>query len=285
VKKKQFSCFNTHGLHAHYYQGDGNVLGSFHYHNEIEVNFLARGEVAYNFASHAISLPLRSLTLFWGGAAHRVDTWKPGGEIHVLHIPLDTFLGLGLPRASFVNPLLRGAFRHEPDPASAIHDEAIMRRWHADLQAPLAPAVAAVRRAALCHELQARLMRLALDSGGVEPNTVKPNVQTPAVNRMLLYITEHSRDPGLTVEHIARHAGLAANYANACFRKACGVSLMRYVNHQRVAHAQRLLATTSAKIIDIALDSGFGSESQFYSVFRGITGASPRGYAKARGKG
>jgi len=282
--KKRFSYFNTHGLHAHHCQGDGNALGNFHCHNEIEVNFLAAGRVVYDFASHAVPLPLRSLTLFWGGAAHRMDTWEPGSEIHVLHVPLDTFLGLGLPRASFVNPLLHGEFRHEPDPASAIFDEALMRRWHADLQAPLAPAAATVRRAALCHELQARLMRLALDSGGVEPNTVKPNAQTAAVNRMLLFINEHCRDPGLTVARIARHAGLAANYANACFQKACGVSLMRYVNQQRVMHAQRLLATTDAKIIDITQDVGFGSVSQFYNVFRGITGAPPRGYAKARRK-
>ena len=55
---------------------------------------------------------------------------------------------------------------------------------------------------------------------------------------------------------------------------------MRYVSHQRVTHAQRLLATTGAKVLDIAMDAGFGSVSQFHHVFRGITGVPPREYAR-----
>ena len=101
---------------------------------------------------------------------------------------------------------------------------------------------------------------------------------------MLRHIAANYRDPGLSVARIACHAGINPTYASDCFRKSCGVSLMRYVSHQRVAHAQRLLATVDAKILDIAMDSGFGSFSQFYAVFRAITGTSPREYAKAHGK-
>jgi len=78
---------------------------------------------------------------------------------------------------------------------------------------------------------------------------------------------------------------IIARHADNSFHKACGISLMRYVNRQRVTHAQYLLASTDKKIIDVAMDSGFGSVSQFHHVFRGIAGASPREYARARGNG
>ena len=263
--------------------GDKNPLPLYHCHNEVEINFLLRGRVVYNFVSHTITLPVRSLAVFWGGAAHRIDAREEGSEFFALHIPLDAFLGMGLPNDTFVQPILQGGFRHEPDPALAIHDEAAMRRWHDDLHAASSSPADTVRRAALCLELQARLLRLALANDGIVPSNVNSCAEIPGFNRMLLYITEHCRDPGLTVARIASHAGLSENHANANFRKACGVSLMRYVNQLRVTHAQRLLATSDAKVVDIAMDTGFGSTSQFHQVFRAVTGATPRGYAKARG--
>ena len=46
-----------------------------------------------------------------------------------------------------------------------------------------------------------------------------------------------------------------------------------------VAHARRLLATTDAKVLDIAMQAGFGSASQFYNVFHQVAGQTPRQYA------
>ena len=117
------------------------------------------------------------------------------------------------------------------------------------------------------------------------PNTsnivfaTRPGNTTGGASKMLQYIAENCRDPELTVARIARHANLHPNYANDNFRKTCGISLMRYVSQQRVAHAQCLLVATGAKVLDIAMDAGFGSVSQFYQVFRAITGISPREYA------
>jgi len=55
-----------------------------------------------------------------------------------------------------------------------------------------------------------------------------------------------------------------------------GMTLSQYLTLQRVAHAQRRLATSGDVIQEIALDSGFGSVSRFYEAFRQQTGNSPR---------
>ena len=271
--------FRVHQLFAHHYRGRENTLPTFHFHNEMEINFLSRGEVVYNYGGHAAPLPLRTLTLFWGGVSHRFETWKPGSEIWVVNIPLGLLLSWGLPNA-LVHRLLRGDFIHAPDPASARADAEAMRRWHADLRETPGEN-SRPQLAALLLELQARVLRLALDSKSV-PATAHdaPNCN---INRMLRVIAAHFREPGLDVARIARHAGLTPNHANASFHKACGTSLMRYVNRQRVHHAQSLLAAGGAKVLDVALDAGFGSASQFYHVFREVTGASPREHMRMRG--
>jgi len=281
VKKLDFKVYNLFFTIG----APGEFVGKLHHHNDVEVNFLTRGEAVYNLAGRAIPLPLRSFAVFWGGTPHCLTRWAPGGEMWVGGIPLGMFLSWGLPNETFVQPLLRGELFHETDPAAASLDEAALRRWLYDLRPPNRDEIP-FRRTPLLLEVQARFHRLAF-GGRMSPCATAAEdsrpVATPGVGRMLAYIAEHFRDPELSVSRIARNAGLNETYANECFHKACGVSLMRYVNQQRIAHAQCLLTGTDAKIIDIALDAGFGSVSQFHAVFRGITGASPRGYAKAHG--
>jgi len=70
------------------------------------------------------------------------------------------------------------------------------------------------------------------------------------------------------------------------FRRVSGMTLLEYIARQRVAYAQRLLATTSLKIIDVAMDSGFGSVCRFHAVFARLCGTTPRQYrARLRGNG
>jgi len=53
-----------------------------------------------------------------------------------------------------------------------------------------------------------------------------------------------------------------------------------YLNRLRLTHAQRLLATTNMKIVDIALDAGFASLSRFYSTFSSACHCTPTTYRK-----
>jgi len=82
----------------------------------------------------------------------------------------------------------------------------------------------------------------------------------------------------LTIETIGREVGLHPNYAMSLFRKAFGTTLIDYLTQHRVSHAQRLLATTDQKIVDVALNSGFGSISRFNDAFRRACSCSPRDY-------
>jgi AraC-like DNA-binding protein len=64
------------------------------------------------------------------------------------------------------------------------------------------------------------------------------------------------------------------------FKKALGITLIDCVTQHRVSHAQRLLATTDEKIIEVALNSGFTSLSRFHEAFKRACGCTPKDYRK-----
>jgi AraC-like DNA-binding protein len=62
------------------------------------------------------------------------------------------------------------------------------------------------------------------------------------------------------------------------FRKTFGMTLIDCVTQHRLSHAQRLLAVTDEKSVDVAIASGFNSLSRFNEAFKKSCGCSPRQY-------
>jgi len=73
---------------------------------------------------------------------------------------------------------------------------------------------------------------------------------------------------------------LHPNYAMGLFKRGVGTTLVDYITKHRVSHAQRLLATTDIKIVEVALSSGFASMSRFNAAFRKECGCPPREYRR-----
>ncbi len=66
------------------------------------------------------------------------------------------------------------------------------------------------------------------------------------------------------------------------FKRTCGMSVCEYVIRLRIAHAQQLLSETELNVLEIAVESGFGSTAQSYEAFRRELGSAPREYRAAR---
>src|SRR5690606_14666621 len=134
-------------------------------------------------------------------------------------------------------------------------------------------------------EVEARLRRLALASppppaaGSHHPAEVTGSGLRQA-RQMALFIARHHTEP-LTIGQIARAVNLHPNYAMKIFRDQLNTSILEHLTRHRVAHAQRLLLTTDLRVLDIALEAGFGSLSRFYVAFRRFCGQSPGQYRRA----
>ncbi len=79
---------------------------------------------------------------------------------------------------------------------------------------------------------------------------------------------------------IAEQVHVSPNYLHFLFKNQSGQSPLDYVVEKRIENAKRQLIGTDHSLLDIALDSGFSSQSYFGKVFREKTGMSPQKYRK-----
>ena len=82
------------------------------------------------------------------------------------------------------------------------------------------------------------------------------------------YINEHCADP-LTLGELAGIAGVSGQYLCAMFRKAMSKTVFEDVTIARIRRSKELLLHESGmRVREVAVRSGFGSESYFCSMFR-----------------
>lgn len=82
-------------------------------------------------------------------------------------------------------------------------------------------------------------------------------------------------DRALTVDQLAREAGVHPVHLSRVFRKRFGMPLGEYVNRLRIDFATRELARPESRLADIALAAGFADQSHFSRVARRLSGATP----------
>jgi AraC-like DNA-binding protein len=82
----------------------------------------------------------------------------------------------------------------------------------------------------------------------------------------------------LTLTNLARHAGLSPFHFLRAFQQVTGITPHQYILRTRLREAAHRLTSEAARVLDIALDCGFGDVSNFNRAFRAEFGCSPRTY-------
>nr|WP_250809267.1 AraC family transcriptional regulator [Neorhizobium tomejilense] len=91
------------------------------------------------------------------------------------------------------------------------------------------------------------------------------------------------RSEDLSLARLARKARLPAREVSAAINRVTGLNVSQFVNDRRVAEACRLLRETERTVIQIMLDVGFSTKSNFNREFRRVTGTNPKQWrAEAR---
>jgi AraC family transcriptional regulator, melibiose operon regulatory protein len=250
------------------------------HHNEIELNLLHAGWVTYLLGGRKVRMETGHLSAFWAAIPHQIIDFEKGTEYFVATIPLSWFLQCQLPER-MIQPLMRGEVLTDPVPQRAGFDTALFTQWEVDLDGNRAEAKDIVML-----EMEARLRRLA--SSLLSPTAQKIRKQRlklqagglNKVEQMACLVAQRYTEP-LTVSEISQAVSLHPNYAMNLFKKAFGTTLIDYLTSHRVSHAQRLLATSDEKVVDIAFSSGFNSLSRFNEAFRRTCGCTPREYRVA----
>lgn len=86
---------------------------------------------------------------------------------------------------------------------------------------------------------------------------------------------------GLTLKQLAGELALSSAHLSQVINSYAQVNFFDYINLYRINHSQQLLADPqdqTRKVLDIALSSGFSSQSTFYAQFRKHAGCTPSQY-------
>ena len=265
-----------------------SVMTVMHQHDEVEINFLLSGSFTYLMAGRLTTVPAGRLAIFWAGIPHQLVGIKECGRCFWFSIPLSWILQKNFPKW-YMEALFTGRSWVDASPDQG--DPDLCRRMHEDLKSGNTE-----RRLIFQLELEARWRRFILNQSPQKKRSFKTknNEQNSSnsgmgemlhIQKMIAHIVSHYTEP-LQVEDIVEKSHLSPNYAMNLFRKVCGMSLMQYVIHHRISHAKQLLATTDAKVVDIAYESGFRTLSHFYETFKRTCGYNPQFYRKHHcGKG
>ncbi len=232
------------------------IMPYAHTHGHIEFNWLTQGSMDYVFDGGPVSL----------GAG------RLGRQLNI-YLPMDAFLEM--PQLGRLTETLMGGGVIQLNP-DCIGLETL-DRWHQDYRSGNALRSEIVRA-----EIGTMFRRPAITGWDtlllpwVEGAGSRTRTGSPVryVVRMVRHIVENIAEP-LSAESIADVVGLHPNYATNLFTKVMHISVQKFVTRMRLIRARSLLFDGSLSIANVAYQSGFVSQTQFYAHFRKSYGMTP----------
>jgi AraC-like DNA-binding protein len=262
----------------HMFHSSPLVMRAPHWHVQVEVNFIVKGWAHYKMSGHDILFSQGDLALFWGGQPHWMDDASEDLVYAGGHLPLVHFFRLRLP-PEMHSRLMQGAtlVTQATDDSDPIN----FARWNAYARSgdPLKAKLAV-------DELLLRIERIRFSPYGLLPRHSAidgdggPDQHTsPIVVRICEYIADNFQEDIDSVD-IAVAADIHPKYAMTVFKKSTGMTLNDYIILMRLSYAQALLMRDEANVLQVAMDSGFGSLSAFNKSFRKVAGMSPTDFRR-----
>lgn len=102
-------------------------------------------------------------------------------------------------------------------------------------------------------------------------------VHSKQIVKCIDYISQHLHDK-ITMEELAAYVQLNETYLSKLFKKETGQSVSEFIRDKKVEEARALLRYSEKSSIEIATDLGFSSHSYFISIFKKVTGMTPKEY-------
>jgi AraC family transcriptional regulator len=111
--------------------------------------------------------------------------------------------------------------------------------------------------------------------GGMAPHKLRRAI---ALIDHHLYDEEEGR---VALRGVARDVHMSYFHFSRAFKQAMGMTATNYIAERRIERAKKMLEETELPISEIALRSGFSSQSHFTTAFRRLAGATPKAFRTA----
>ncbi|NBD26958.1 AraC family transcriptional regulator [Paenibacillus glycinis] len=255
-----------------------------HTHDFIELVFVVEGSAVHEMSGHAYQLAAGDVFVVEPNVYHSY-TCAADRETIVYNVLFDAaFLEREMnvlqQMPSFINffylvPFLRKSHSFVPyhplQPSQKIHVQAHLQTIYEEF---------AQRRDGYQLVIKTRLIEclvwLSRFHQDNRESEQRPGVSDRAWMESIIHFVDQHYYQALTLRQLSRLSGMSVSSFTAKFKEAAGMSLLDYKHTVQIRHASTLLRSTDKKVLDIALETGFGDISFFNRVFRKHTGCSPR---------
>lgn len=104
--------------------------------------------------------------------------------------------------------------------------------------------------------------------------------QVSPLEKAVEYIENHLHEK-ISLSDVSRATGYSYYHMTRLFSSILGESVGRYIHRRRLYNASEMLIYSGRRIIEIALDCGFGSPEAFSRAFKAAFGVRPVDYRRA----
>lgn len=122
--------------------------------------------------------------------------------------------------------------------------------------------------------LSAAALKSFSDTANTALSQLRNGLDADRQARVVDFIHANVSKP-LTIADLASVAALSPYHFARSFRKAMGVTPLRYVATMRAERAKIMLKTTQLPLVDIAFQCGYSSQQHMNAAFKAITGITP----------
>jgi AraC family transcriptional regulator len=148
-----------------------------------------------------------------------------------------------------------------------LNDANVVGRLYADSLAP-GLAIQLVRR-------YSSLRDVHVGHGGMAPHKLRKAVA------LIDHHLSEEEEGRVALRAVARAVRMSYFHFSRAFKQSMGMTATTYIAERRIERAKKMLEETELPISEIALRSGFSSQSHFTTAFRRLAGATPKAFRAA----
>ncbi len=259
-------------MHPRYYM-------MLHWHPEVEIIRVRRGALQLELDGKVVVAHAGDTVIVDPGVCHAGQPIDEDSEYTCLVLDMRSFLSRNPIAARTAQPLLQPGFHIHP----------CMPRGLPDLDGVLDGLYRAMDTKAPGYELfvQGALYQLFAIILRERLYTMKPAATVRSADRLLplknalKYIEDHYAET-ITLDQLARTAGMSRKYFCTYFRHMTGKTPIDHLNGYRMEQACERLLAGGQSVAAVAIECGFNDVSYFSRRFRNAMGMTPLEYRKQK---